>query len=297
MAEDVRKIGEYKVTNSLHMGDREYALCENMDDPHGLYYMTCIVRSNDFYEFYDEVLSSDNYLQIAKLFADRIQTAIAEQIKEAEKHPAGLITAEMCDCSRDRDLNGEIIVIRAEELHPEFRTETHQIVLCTGGNGAKPNARGSAVFCESLTDCEKGRFERANVLGILKKECYPMWVTERVQVIREFQKNPAVFEFGNMHFLGVGQLPPPKERDLSQTLCYDSDIAFETHNGDAVQYNRTDFLNAAANSKCDVFRCYENGKLYVPAENELFQYTGEYTPLEKQTPARTRKKSYDEYER
>ena len=236
-------------------------------------------------------------MQIAKLFADRIQTAIAEQIKEAEKHPAGLITAEMCDCSRDLDLNGEIIVIRAEELHPEYRTEAHQIVLCTGGNGARPNARGSAVFCESLTDCTKRRFDRVNVLGILKKECYPEWVAERAAVIREFQKNPAVFEYGSKHFLGVGQLPPPKERDLSQTLCYDSDIAFETHNGDAVQYNRTDFLNAAANSKCDVFRCYENGKLYVPAENELFQYTGEYTPLEKQTPARTRKKSYDEYER
>ena len=80
MADEVRKIGEYKVTNSLHMGDREYALCENMDDPHGLYYMTCVVRANDFYEFYDEVLSGDNHLQIAKLFADRIQTAIAEQI-------------------------------------------------------------------------------------------------------------------------------------------------------------------------------------------------------------------------
>ena len=297
MADEVRKIGEYKVTNSLHMGDREYALCENMDDPHGLYYMTCVVRANDFYEFYDEVLSGDNYLQIAKLFADRIQTAIAEQIKEAEKHPAGLITADMCDGIRDKNLEGEIIVIRAEELHPEFRTETHQIVLCTGGNGAKPNARGSAVFCESLTDCEKGRFDRVNVLGILKKECYPEWVAERAAVIREFQKNPAVFEYGSKHFLGVGQLPPPKERDLSQTLCYDSDIAFETHNGDAVQYNHTDFLNAAANSKCDVFRCYENGKLYVPAENELFQYTGEYTPLEKQTPDRTRNKSYYEYER
>ena len=37
MAEDGRKIGEYKVTNALHMGDKEYALCENMDDPHGLY--------------------------------------------------------------------------------------------------------------------------------------------------------------------------------------------------------------------------------------------------------------------
>ena len=297
MAEDVRKIGEYKVTNSLHMGDREYALCENMDDPHGLYYMTCIIRSNDFYEFYDEVFSSDNYLQIAKLFADRIQTAIAEQIKEAEKHPAGLITAEMCDSFREKDLNGEIIVIRAEELHPEFRTETHQIVLCTGGNGAKPNARGSAVFCESLTDCTKGRFDRVNVLGILKKECYPEWVAERAAVIREFQKNPAVFEYGSKHFLGVGQLPPPKERDLSRTLCYDPNIDFETRDGSKVQYNCTDFLTAAGESKCDVFRCYENGKLYVPAEHELFHYTGKYIALEKQQPKRIRTKTHDEPER
>ena len=84
-----------KVTNSLHMGDREYALCENMDDPHGLYYMTCVVRANDFYEFYDEVLSGDNYLQIAKLFADRIQTAIEAQITEEQKLPFGLITEDI----------------------------------------------------------------------------------------------------------------------------------------------------------------------------------------------------------
>jgi len=297
MAEDGRKIGEYKVTNALHMGDKEYALCENMDDPHGLYYMTCIVRSNDFYEFYDEVLSGDNYLQIAKLFADRIQTAIAEQIKEAEKHPVGLITADMCDGIRDKNLEGEIIVIRAEELHPEYRTEAHQIVLCTGGNGAKPNARGSAVFCESLTDCEKGRFDRVNVLGILKKECYPEWVSERAAVIREFEKNPAVFEYGSKHFLGVGQLPPPKERDLSRTLCYDPNIDFETRNGDKVQYNRADFLDAAGTSKCDVFRCYENGKLYVPTEHELFRYKGEYIALEKQQPKRIRSKTHDEPER
>ena len=297
MAEDGRKIGEYKVTNALHMGDREYALCENMDDPHGLYYMTCVVRANDFFEFYDEVLSGDNYLQIAKLFADRIQTAIAEQIKEAEKHPAGLITEDMCDSIRDKDLDGEIIVIKADILHPEYRSQVHQIVLCNGGNGAKVSARGSAVYCEYLSDCRRTRFERIDVLGILKKECYPEWVAERAAVIHEFQKNPAVFEYGNKHFLGVGQLPPPKERDLSRTLCYDPDIGFETHNGDKVQYKRTDFLTAAGKSKCDIFRCYENGKLYIPAENELFHYTGEYTPMEKQQPKRTRSHTHNEPER
>ena len=223
--------------------------------------------------------------------------AIEAQITEEQKLPSGLITADMCDSFREKDLDGEIIVIKADVLHPEFRSQAHQIVLCNGGNGARANARGNAVFCEYLTDCRKTRFDRVDVLGILKKECYPEWVSERAAVIREFQKNPAVFEYGSKHFLGVGQLPPPKERDLSRTLCYDPNIDFETRNGDKVQYNRADFLDAAGTSKCDVFRCYENGKLYVPAEHELFRYKGEYLALEKQTPARTRKKSYDEYER
>ena len=170
MNDNVRKIGEYTVRNSMYMGGKEYALCDNMDDPHGLYYMTCVVRANDFYEYYDDVLSSDNYLKIAKLFADRISSAIEAQIEEEKAHPQRLMTADMCYDFRDMDMMGKIIVIKADCLHPEYRTDEHQIVLCTGGNGARSNARGSAVFCEYLTDGSKARFDRMDVLGILKKE-------------------------------------------------------------------------------------------------------------------------------
>ena len=56
MNEDKRKIGEYTVRNAMYVGRKEYALCENMNDPHGMFYMTCVVTANDLFEFYSEVL-------------------------------------------------------------------------------------------------------------------------------------------------------------------------------------------------------------------------------------------------
>lgn len=295
MERDERKIGEYTVRHSLYMGGKEYALCENMNDPHGLFYMTCVVTANDFFEFYSEVLSSDNYLEIADLYADRVKNAVTEQISEAEKYPSGIVTEDMCDNARDKDLDDEIIVIKADVLRPEYRSQAHQIVLCQGGNGARATARGSAVFCEYLTDCRRTRFERVDVLGILKKEHYPEWVKKRAKIIAEFKRNPDVFEYGNKHFLGIGQLPPQKERNFNVDLRHDASMVFETRNGDKFQYNYHNFMNAAKGFPCDVFKCYENGKLYIPGQNELFNYTGKYRALEEQPKAK--KKSHKEVER
>lgn len=89
-----------------------------------------------------------------------------------------MITADMCDSISGKNLNGEIIVINADELYPEYRTQAYQIVRCTGGNGALTNARGSAVFCEYFYKDKHARYERYDVLGILKPEHYPAWLTD-----------------------------------------------------------------------------------------------------------------------
>lgn len=38
-------------------------------------------------------------------------------------------------------------------------------------------------------------------------------------------------------------------------------------------YSHEGFYAASGNVKADIFKCIENGRLYVPCENELFQYT------------------------
>lgn len=194
MEREERKIGEYTVRNAMRVGDKEYALCENMKDPHDLLYMTCVVTANDFYEYYSDVLSSDNYLEIADLYADRVKNAITAQISEEKKYPHGIITVNMCDSICDKDFENEVIVIKAEILRPEYRTQAHQIVLCLGGNGARANARGRAVFCESFSDNKRMRFERTDVLGILKPKYYPDWLKDKLKNNdkrkQEFHKEP-----------------------------------------------------------------------------------------------------------
>lgn len=38
------------------------------------------------------------------------------------------------------------------------------------------------------------------------------------------------------------------------------------------QYVYADFYKAATDKTCDIFRCEENGRIYVPASRELFIY-------------------------
>ena len=83
----------------------------------------------------------------------------------------------------------KVIVIRADVLRREYQTATHQLKLCTGGFGAHPNNRGSAVFCKDLYSGKESRFERWDVLGIMPLEKLPDWAKEGLSNIqKETQK-------------------------------------------------------------------------------------------------------------
>ena len=73
---------------------------------------------------------------------------------------------------------GKIIVLKPEILSPEYRNEHYQIMRCTGGNGARADGLGTSVFCTELYTGENMKYRRASVLGILKENCYPAWLTD-----------------------------------------------------------------------------------------------------------------------
>ena len=181
MADKKRMAGEYEIINAVHMGDKEIVLGINMNDADGYFYLVSDYEHNGLFEKYDNGIASDDYIEVAQIFTDRINEQI-EKVKSATKDiPRGIITADMCESISDKNLENEIIVIKANVLYPEHQTQANQIVRCTGGNGARPNAHGTAVFCEHLSNNEKTRFERYDVLGILKKECYPEWVKQKLK--------------------------------------------------------------------------------------------------------------------
>ena len=94
--------------------------------------------------------------------------------------------------------------------------------------------------------------------------------------------HPAYFLFGGYHFEAIGNLPAGYNLDhlMKHEIASDPELGFSAYEGAKVAYSHKDFYDASGDSKADVFRCVDNGKLYLPGENTLFLYSGEYRELE-----------------
>ena len=80
MEQEKRMVGDYEIRNAIHIGDRELLLGVNMNDSNRKYYMTCYAKSNFVVEYYEEALASDDFLEIAQIFADRLKEQVEKTI-------------------------------------------------------------------------------------------------------------------------------------------------------------------------------------------------------------------------
>lgn len=195
-----RMAGDYEITQTVHIGDREIVIGKNEAATDGLPYMVAYYESNAILGRYYDAIGSDDFLEIMELYGQRI-------LEQAQKTRAELstpkiqgidnapITAESCTpVSYDDDLHGKVIVIKPEVLRPEYRRATSQVKLCTGGFGASPHSRGTAVYCTEIYSGRQARFERQDILGILEPDAQPKWVRHYLSVLQQTQKQKLASE-------------------------------------------------------------------------------------------------------
>ncbi len=85
------------------------------------------------------------------------------------------------------------------------------------------------------------------------------------------------FVYGGLHFVPERKLTGKSSSffaiskhlrmDVELGLCKDN-YAYPSK----YPYSYQDFMNASTERDCDLFRCVENGKLYIPCENDLQEY-------------------------
>lgn len=187
-----RMAGDYRIIRSMYVGDREVVLGENMESPPGKRYICSLCQQSGPFLVHQDLVTSDDYLEIVKIFGERI-VAQAEKTREEVSVGPGISTAPFteADCtpiSPMEDLVGKVIVIKADVLRREYQTAPHQLKLCTGGFGAHSNNRGSAVFCKDLYSGEESRFERWDVLGTMIPEMLPDWAKQSLSNIQKEAK-------------------------------------------------------------------------------------------------------------
>jgi hypothetical protein len=182
----------YAVKQSFLFGGKEIMLAENQHAEDGQFYLVCDYAKFDIISEYSRIQTDGDFLEAVREFTERIgteATAIRAET-EARALPGELFAAGDCHPhDYGESIKGEVVVIKPSAFSPEYRRGEYQLVYVAGGNGTFANPRGNAVYCYHLNTGAHTRFERFNVLGIIKE--LPGWAKESLARIQSEMEKPA----------------------------------------------------------------------------------------------------------
>lgn len=117
----------------------------------------------------------DSHPGLTDIFASRVQQ---------EYKALNLLEADSCvPNASQEDYSGKVLVLRGEVLKDQFKRPEEQLFLASSGFGCRPNAVGTKVYGEFLSDGEQTHFHRSDFLGPIREECLPDWARERLEEI------------------------------------------------------------------------------------------------------------------
>lgn len=182
-------VGEtnYEIKHTIHVGDKKIVFAEDKNAENGMCWFVGNYTSNELFGQYTDIQTSDDYLDVMQEFTGRVNAQIETMRSEIDqsKAPCKVFTAEHCyPNDRGQSIEDKIVAIKADILRPEYRRGDVQLVLVSGGSGARANSFGNAVFCYHLNDGQHTRFERYDVQGEVKPEFLPKWAKEKAVAIQ-----------------------------------------------------------------------------------------------------------------
>ncbi|MDB7954346.1 hypothetical protein [Flavonifractor plautii] len=180
-------IENFEVIHSLQIGAREAVVGVSPDQE----FMCCFCTQDDIAEYYSEAMSSTDYLEIMELYADRLkgQIAAAQAQRRTLHIPLDMLGREHCFPLLDvDDITGKVVAVKPASLRYEYQRADCQLILVTGGSGARGNSRGTSVYGVNVfTGRRAGRWERGDILGEVRPECLPQWAKDHLRTIERKQ--------------------------------------------------------------------------------------------------------------
>ena len=174
----------YIELNKISINDSDIIIAENPDAE--FRYMVAENR----YTAYFNALGDNNmylghtndYLEAIDEFTKKVQYNIdcvqSRRGINQRLHGVDYAVLTGSDClpdSQNHDYTGKLVIVKAGELKPEYRSSDNQLVLCSHGNGARPNAIGQSVFGKELFSGDTVCYGRHQIAGIANPGKLPQW--------------------------------------------------------------------------------------------------------------------------
>ena len=102
--------------------------------------------------------------------------------QRAERNlPFTALTREHCRRREpEESLEGKLVIVKASNISPEYRSADYQLGYALGGFGCQPGAGGRAVFFQELYSGERSRWDIGDILGIADLDKLPEWAKAKV---------------------------------------------------------------------------------------------------------------------
>lgn len=268
-------IDGYAELHKITFGNTFYFVGENLTEEQP--YILCKGIYSDFGLTAQLILKSHDYHTILRNFACCIEDVLSENEDYLSEYDILHMLFSEKDCipnSHDMDYQNQLVVINPKYLSPIYRTQNNQLHYVTHGNGCKSERIGRSVFTKNLLTGETGRWYRNEILGVIKPECIPSWFYGGAsEIVTKFLPEKA-FLYGNYYFIPHREFKTGEGEFLTiMNYCVsDRDMGITTYDWQKYEYSHKSFYEAANADDCDIFKRLDNGKLYIPCENELFIY-------------------------
>jgi hypothetical protein len=269
------------VISSLHINGVDDELSEDRENLLPFYVESNRGNENLF------GMRTDKYPEAVKAYTTQILNRVTEIALDREDKAVmrGVkyikLTGENClPDGKNADFTGKLIIVDANSLLLEYRSSTSQLMECTHGNGARPNAIGTSVFGKELYSGASVVYGRHQILGVADEAKLPKWAKTKLEIRRD----PSIFEYGGFHFKPERKFEKRDGNYFQQDRNseYDHSIGISSDGYAATNscdYSREQFYTASGSSDVDIFRCLEDNKLYIPRDKVLLRY---YDPPEKE---------------
>jgi hypothetical protein len=127
-----------------------------------------------------------DYIEAVTEFTEHLRMClgVARSNRESKKslHDVHYMELSPDDClpdSRNSVFTGKLLIVRAGELKPEYRTADSQLVICSHGNGARPDAIGTSVFGNELFSGDVVCYRRHQIEGVADPDKLPGWAKSK----------------------------------------------------------------------------------------------------------------------
>lgn len=182
--------GNYEIENEMNILGTHYFTA--YDKKSELPFMVGNKRRNDILVQYDNLLVFDDYVVALEEWNKRISDGI-EKIKQEQARFGDLSVLRKDDVELikpETSIKNKVVVIRPDCLIHESQYSQKQLYFVESGFGVEGNSRGRSVFCRSISDDSRVRFDRKDVLGVIRSDKIPDWAKEKINEIQKAVSSP-----------------------------------------------------------------------------------------------------------